>query len=127
MVTATKTRKKQQTEAIKNAIQQQEDKQRAERQIFLLTTIPITQQASHEPGLDHAPGEDHAEGEEEGDGARAAPHLHAAHSLFPSVLCSSVMQIVGCLDDAAVSSDGCAVYEIAYQVFLYDSASQNYN
>lgn len=55
-------------------------------------------------------------GEEEGDGARAAPHLHAAHSLFPSVLCSSVMQIVACLDDAAVSSDGCAVYEVAYQV-----------
>lgn len=177
MVTATKTRKKQQTEAIRHAIQQQEDKQRAERQSFLLTTIPITQQASHEPGLDHAPGgEDHAEGEyklctsptisinvyslslsssfyflyvvktspsyvphacvcvcvysvdlkktpeknageEEGDGARgAAPHLHAAHSLFPSVLCSSVMQIVACLDDAAVSSDGCAVYEVAYQV-----------
>lgn len=63
LVTATKTRKKQQTEAIRHAIQQQEDKQRAERQSFLLTTIPITRQASHEPGLDHAPGEDHAEGE----------------------------------------------------------------
>lgn len=62
LVTATKTRKKQQTEAIRHAIQQQEDKQRAERQSFLLTTIPITQQASHEPGLDHVPGEDHAEG-----------------------------------------------------------------
>lgn len=62
MVTATKTRKKQQTEAIRHAIQQQEDKQRAERQSFLLTTIPITQQASHEPGLDHVPGEDHTEG-----------------------------------------------------------------
>lgn len=55
--------------------------------------------------------------EEENDGGRTAqPHLHAAHSLFPSVLCYSVMQIVACLDDAAVSSDGCAVYEIAYQV-----------
>jgi len=32
------------------------------------------------------------------------------------VLCSSVMQIVGCLDDAAIGSDGNAVYEIAYQV-----------
>lgn len=42
-------------------------------------------------------------------------HLHAAQSLFPSCLCSSVMQIVACLDDAAVCSDGCAVYEIAYQ------------
>ncbi|XP_037920959.1 protein unc-80 homolog [Hermetia illucens] len=119
LVTATKTRKKQQTEAIRHAIQQQEDKQRAERQSFLLTTIPINQQASHEPGLDHAPGEDHVEGEEDADGTRIAPHLHAAHSLFPSVLCSSVMQIVACLDDAAVGSDGNAVYEIAYQVIWH--------
>lgn len=27
------------------------------------------------------------------------------------------MQIVGCLDDAAVSSDGSAVYAVAYQVY----------
>lgn len=47
---------------------------------------------------------------------RISAHLHAAHSLFPSVLCSSVMQIVACLDDAAVSSDGSAVYAVAYQV-----------
>ncbi|XP_055382818.1 protein unc-80 homolog isoform X2 [Condylostylus longicornis] len=116
LVTATKTRKKQQTEAIRHAIQQKEDKQKSERQSFLLTTIPINQQASHEPGLDHQPGEDHVEGEEDTEGTRVAPHLHAAHSLFPSVLCSSVMQIVACLDDAAVGSDGNAVCEIAYQV-----------
>lgn len=115
LVTATKTRKKQQSDAIRHAIQVQEDKERLERQSFMLTTIPITQQASHEPGLDHVQGEDHAE-EEDNDGTRLAPHLHAAHSLYPSVLCSSVMQIVACLDDAAVSPDGCAVYEVAYQV-----------
>lgn len=113
-VTATKTRKKQQTEAIRYAIKQQEDKQRSERESFQLTTIPITQQASHAPGLDHT-GEDH-EAEDEGDMGRIPAHLHAAHSLFPSVLCSSVMQIVACLDDAAVSSDGHAVYAVAYQV-----------
>lgn len=114
-VTATKTRKKQQAEAIHYAIKQQEDKQRAERESFLLTTIPITQQASHAPGLDHS-GEDHNEAEDENEMGRIPAHLHAAHSLFPSVLCSSVMQIVACLDDAAVSSDGCAVYAVAYQV-----------
>lgn len=54
--------------------------------------------------------------EDEADMGRIPAHLHAAHSLFPSVLCSSVMQIVACLDDAAVSSDGCAVYAVAYQV-----------
>lgn len=64
MVTATKTRKKQQTEAIRHALQEQEDKQREERQSFLMTTIPVTQQAAHER-LDHSgPGEDHTEGGE---------------------------------------------------------------
>lgn len=62
LVTATKTRKKQQTEAIRQALQMQEDKQKEERESFLITTIPITQQASHEPGLDHGSGEDHVEG-----------------------------------------------------------------
>ncbi|KAH8311397.1 hypothetical protein KR044_006087 [Drosophila immigrans] len=112
LVTATKSRKMQQTEAIRNALRQQRDKQRAERHSFLITMIPISQQASHEPGMEH---EDH-EIEEDLDGTRASSHLHHAHSLFPSVLCSSVMQIVGCLDDAAIGSDGNAVYEVAYQV-----------
>lgn len=43
-------------------------------------------------------------------------HLHSAHSLFPSCLCSAVVQIINLLDDAAVSADGNAVYEVAYQV-----------
>lgn len=81
----------------------------------MITTIPINQQAAHEPGLDHGPNDEHTDAEEE-DSGRPAPHLHVGHSLFPSVLCSSVMEIVACLDDAAVSADGCAVYEIAYQV-----------
>lgn len=62
LVTATKTRKKQQTEAIKHAIQVQADKQRAERQSFMITTIAITQQAAHAPGIDHTTGDDHTEG-----------------------------------------------------------------
>ncbi|XP_037944678.1 protein unc-80 homolog isoform X2 [Teleopsis dalmanni] len=113
LVTATKSRKMQQTEAIRNALRQQRDKQRAERHSFLITTIPINQQASHEPGMEH---EDHEIEVEDLDGTRMSSHLHHAHSLFPSVLCSSVMQIVSCLDDAAIGSDGNAVYEIAYGV-----------
>lgn len=125
-VTATKTRKKQQAEAIHYAIKQQEDKQRAERESFLLTTIPITQQASHAPGLDHS-GEDHNEADQdEGEMGRIPAHLHAAHSLFPSVLCSSVMQIVACLDDAAVNSEGIAVYAVAYQVNMTLQYFQSY-
>ncbi|KAG5670539.1 hypothetical protein PVAND_000795 [Polypedilum vanderplanki] len=111
-VTTGKSRKKQQTDAIRHAMQQQEDKQRLERHSFLITTIPVVQQAAHER-LDHTP-DDHADLEEEDVGR--AVHLHAAHSLFPSILCSSVMQIVGTLDDCAVGGDGTAVYEVAYQV-----------
>lgn len=61
LVTATKTRKKQQTELIKMALQAQDDKKREERENFLITTIPITIQAGHEPSLYHT-GEDHEEG-----------------------------------------------------------------
>ncbi|XP_017782231.1 PREDICTED: LOW QUALITY PROTEIN: protein unc-80 homolog, partial [Nicrophorus vespilloides] len=119
LVTATKTRKKQQTELIKMALQAQDDKKREERENFLITTIPITVQAAHEPSLYHT-GEEHEEApadDEQPDAPRnTGHHLHSAHSLFPSCLCSAVIQIITLLDDAAVSADGCAVYEIAYQV-----------
>jgi hypothetical protein len=62
LVTATKTRKKQQTELIKLALQAEEDKKRQEREDFLITTIPITFQAAYEPSLYHAAGEDHDDG-----------------------------------------------------------------
>lgn len=62
LVTATKTRKKQQTEAIKKALQQRDDKKKAERESFLITTIPITRQAAREPALDHV-ADDHVERE----------------------------------------------------------------
>lgn len=52
----------------------------------------------------------------EGQIRNTAHHLHSAHSLFPSCLCSAVVQIINMLDDAAVSADGNAVYEVAYQV-----------
>nr|CAD7425389.1 unnamed protein product [Timema monikensis] len=122
LVTATKTRKKQQTELITMALQAQEDKKRAERENFLITTIPITVQAAYEPSLYHAVGDDHDEGnvgdEEQGESTQrnTSHHIHSAHSLFPSCLCSAVIQIINLLDDAAVSPDGNAVYEVAYQV-----------
>jgi protein unc-80 len=111
-VTATKTRKKQQRDAIRQALRQQDEKQRQERHCFLITSNAITQQAAHER-LDHGPGEDHDPLEEE-EGARAVHH--AAHSLFPSILCSVATQIISSLDDCAVGGDGTAVYEVAYQV-----------
>ncbi|XP_049820328.1 protein unc-80 homolog isoform X2 [Aethina tumida] len=118
LVTATKTRKKEKTELIKMALQAQDDKKREERENFLITTIPITIQAAHEPSLYHT-GEDHEEVDDEqveGQPRNTGHHLHSAHSLFPSCLCSAVIQIITLLDDAAVSPDGNAVYEVSYQV-----------
>ncbi|CAH0723740.1 unnamed protein product, partial [Brenthis ino] len=118
LVTATKTRKKQQTEAIKKALQQRDDKKKAERESFLITTIPITRQAAREPALDHA-ADDHVEppaDEEMAEGVRGSHHTQVASALFPSVLCSAVAEIISMLDDVAVSREGCSVYEVAYQV-----------
>lgn len=55
------------------------------------------------------------------DSADVAPrnlthHGQSALSLFPSTLLSSSIQLIALLDDAAVSEDGNAVYEMAYQV-----------
>ncbi|XP_015178627.1 PREDICTED: protein unc-80 homolog isoform X2 [Polistes dominula] len=119
LVTATKTRKKQQTELIKRALQAQDDKKREERENFLITTIPITVQAAYEPS---PVGDDHDEGNVgDEDGGEAIPrntqhHGQSALSLFPSSLCSAIVQIINLLDNAAVSDDGNAVYEVAYQV-----------
>ncbi|KAL1497693.1 hypothetical protein ABEB36_008611 [Hypothenemus hampei] len=120
LVTATKTRKKQQTELIKMALQAQDDKKREEREHFFITTIPITMQAAHEPSLYHTSEEHPEDGDNEenetGPPRNTGHHLHSAHSLFPSCLCAAVISIVNLLDDAAVSADGSAVYEVAYSV-----------
>ncbi|EFN65650.1 Uncharacterized protein KIAA1843 [Camponotus floridanus] len=119
LVTATKTRKKQQTELIKKALQAQDDKKREERENFLITTIPITVQAAYEPS---PVGDDHDEGtvgdEDAGETVprNTSHHGQSALSLFPSSLCSAIVQIINLLDDPAVSDDGNAVYEVAYQV-----------
>ena len=42
--------------------------------------------------------------------------FHVAQSLFPSTLCSAFLEVIAMLDDQAVSLDGTAVYEVAYQV-----------
>lgn len=141
-MTATKTRKKQQTELIKKALQAQDDKKREERENFLITTIPITVQAAYEPS---PVGDDHDEGmylfcqnilffvtyfndiffnagnvgdEDAGETVQrnTSHHSQSALSLFPSSLCSAIIQIINLLDDPAVSDDGNAVYEVAYQV-----------
>ena len=42
--------------------------------------------------------------------------VHVGQSIFPSILCTAFVDVIGLLDDHAVSLDGTAVYEVAYQV-----------
>lgn len=70
LVSGTKTRKKQQTELVKLALQAQENKRREERENFLITTIPVTVQAAYEPSLYHAV-EDHEDAGEYSEPERA--------------------------------------------------------
>ena len=44
--------------------------------------------------------------------------LHMAQALFPSVLCTSFVEVISLLDDHAVSLDGTAVYEVASHVII---------
>ena len=44
--------------------------------------------------------------------------MHIAQTLFPSTLCTAFVEVIGLLDDHAVSLDGTGVYEVAYQVRL---------
>ena len=43
--------------------------------------------------------------------------MHIAQTLFPSTLCTAFVEVIGLLDDHAVSLDGTGVYEVAYQVY----------
>ena len=45
--------------------------------------------------------------------------MHIAQTLFPSTLCTAFVEVIGLLDDHAVSLDGTGVYEVAYQVICH--------
>lgn len=61
-MTATKTRKKQQTELVESALKAEEDRKCNERENFLISTVPVTIQASYEPALHHSGADDHDDG-----------------------------------------------------------------
>lgn len=61
-MTATKSRKKQQTEQMEAALKAEEDRKCRERENFLITSVPVTSQASYEPALHHTAGDDHDDG-----------------------------------------------------------------
>lgn len=62
LVTATKTRKKLQTELVESALKAEEDRKCSERENFLIRSVPVTNQASYEPSLHHTGTDDHDDG-----------------------------------------------------------------
>lgn len=62
VVTATKTRKKQQTELVESALKAEEDRKCSERENFCISAVPVTIQASYEPALHHSGADDHDDG-----------------------------------------------------------------
>ncbi|XP_077556955.1 unc80, NALCN channel complex subunit isoform X2 [Haemaphysalis longicornis] len=118
-VTATQTRRKQQMELIHRALQAEEEKKCNERENFHITSVAVNVLAAYEPALFHAV-EEHEEGDEDQAAERLSAHpVQVAHALFPSCLCSAAVYIINLLNDAEVSTDGVAVYEVAYQVIWH--------
>ncbi|XP_025208646.1 protein unc-80 homolog isoform X2 [Melanaphis sacchari] len=133
LVTATKTRKKQQTELIKLALEAKEDQRRNERESFLITAIPINSQAAHESSMHHGLSDPEYEEGVEVDEHENQLRVVAAHHLvqsvtvlFPSALCSAVIDIITLLNDPAVTADGNSVCETAYQV-IWDCLVEDCN
>ena len=62
LLSATKSRKKQQAEAVQSVIHAEAEKRRKERENFHITSVPVLVRAAHEPSLYKESSEDHEEG-----------------------------------------------------------------
>ena len=63
LLSATKSRKKQQAEAVQSVIHAEAEKRRKERENFHITTVPILVRAAHEPSLYNGTSEEHEDDE----------------------------------------------------------------
>ena len=59
LLSATKSRKKQQTELVQSVIHAEEEKRRKERKIFHITSVPVLYRAAYEPSLYHGTSDEH--------------------------------------------------------------------
>ena len=66
IVSAGKTRRKQQAELVQIALKKEEEKKRLDRENYRISTVPVTGQAAHEPSFYHVAGDEHDEGEPAG-------------------------------------------------------------
>lgn len=62
LLSATKSRKKQQTELVQSVIHAEEEKRRKERKIFHITSVPVLYRAAYEPSLYHGTSDEHEDG-----------------------------------------------------------------
>ncbi len=61
LLSATKSRKKQQTELVQSVIHAEEEKRRKERENFYITSVPVLSRAAHEPSLYSGASEEHGD------------------------------------------------------------------
>ena len=59
LLSATKSRKKQQTELVQSVIHAEEEKRRKERKLFHITSVPVLYRAAYEPSLYHGTSDEH--------------------------------------------------------------------
>ena len=140
IISATQSRKKQQTELVRSVLFAEKDKKRKERENLPITSLPVELLAAQEPSLSNAvQDQDQDEGnlnlnmnhgwfgnalldsdsEQERPPRTNATIPSVAQALLPSTICASFADIVRLLDDHAITSDGIAVYQVAYQVRSY--------
>ncbi|XP_023345788.1 protein unc-80 homolog [Eurytemora carolleeae] len=121
IISATKSRKKQQTELVRSVLYAEADKKRKERESLQITAVPVALCAAQEPSLFLSPpdAESDQDSDTEREGAPVRPvqsQSTVAQPLLPSTVCAAFAEIIMMLDDHGVSTDGIAVYEVAYQI-----------
>ena len=62
LLSATKSRKKQQIELVQSVIHAEEEKRRRERENFHITSVPVLARAAYEPSLYHGATDEHEDG-----------------------------------------------------------------
>ena len=75
LLSATKSRKKQQAEAVQSVIHAEAEKRRKERENFHITTVPILVRAAHEPSLYNGTSEEHEDDEVNQDQEKVRRHV----------------------------------------------------
>ena len=120
IISATQSRKKQQTELVRSVLYAEKDKKRKERENLPIPSLPVEMLAAQEPSLSSAVQDDQDEDSDcELDRPANRPVStipSVAQALLPSTICSSLAEIVKLLDDHSITGDGTAVYQAAYHV-----------